>query len=67
MIYTYVLGLKVIGFAGSDKKVKMLKEELNFDHAFNYKTCNVAEALKSAAPQGVDVFFDNVSISFVNS
>nr|XP_024214852.1 prostaglandin reductase 1-like isoform X2 [Halyomorpha halys] len=54
------LGLTVIGFAGSDEKVKMLKEELNFDHAFNYKTCNVAESLKIAAPKGVDIYFDNV-------
>lgn len=42
----------------------MLKEELNFDHAFNYKTCDVAESLKIAAPHGVDIYFDNVMYLF---
>lgn len=55
-----ILGLKVIGFAGTDEKVKWLTSELNFDHAFNYKTCNVRKVLKEAAPDGVDCYFDNV-------
>ncbi|KAL1132042.1 hypothetical protein AAG570_011650 [Ranatra chinensis] len=55
-----ILGLRVIGFAGSDDKVKLLKEKYNFDAAFNYKTKDVTEALKEAAPEGVDCFFDNV-------
>ena len=55
-------GCFVIGFAGSDKKVKWLKETLKFDAAFNYKTKDVSEALKEAAAGGVDVYFDNVSI-----
>nr|CAD7397144.1 unnamed protein product [Timema cristinae] len=55
-----ILGCKVIGFAGSDEKVKWLKEELGFDEAFNYKTKQVSEALKEAAPEGVDCYFDNV-------
>ncbi|XP_060805232.1 prostaglandin reductase 1-like [Amyelois transitella] len=55
-----VLGCTVIGFTGSDKKVKLLKEELGFDHAFNYKTDDVSQRLKAVAPNGVDCFFDNV-------
>nr|CAD7413162.1 unnamed protein product [Timema poppensis] len=55
-----ILGCKVIGFAGSNEKVKWLKEELGFDEAFNYKTKQVSEALKEAAPEGVDCYFDNV-------
>nr|CAD7447715.1 unnamed protein product [Timema bartmani] len=52
-------GCKVIGFAGTDDKVRWLKEELNFDEAFNYKTENPTLVLKQAAPEGVDCYFDN--------
>jgi NADPH-dependent curcumin reductase CurA len=52
----------VIGFTGSDDKVKWLVDELKFDAAFNYKTTDVVEALKQSAPEGVDCYFDNVSI-----
>ncbi|KAJ4443422.1 hypothetical protein ANN_05090 [Periplaneta americana] len=56
----HILGCKVIGFAGSEEKVKWLTEELKFDRAFNYRTTDVTEALKEAAPDGVDCYFDNV-------
>ncbi|XP_047120289.1 prostaglandin reductase 1-like [Schistocerca piceifrons] len=55
-----IKGCTVIGFAGSDAKVKWLKDDLGFQHAFNYKTTDVSTALKQAAPDGVDVYFDNV-------
>jgi len=55
-----IKGCKVIGFAGSDEKVKWLKDELKFDAAFNYKTTDSTAALKQAAPEGVDCYFDNV-------
>ncbi|XP_050429026.1 prostaglandin reductase 1-like [Adelges cooleyi] len=58
------LGCYVIGFAGSDDKVKWLKETLKFDAAFNYKTKDVTAALLEAAPQGVDCYFDNVGGEF---
>ncbi|RDS61168.1 NADP-dependent oxidoreductase [Streptomyces sp. M7] len=51
---------RVIGSAGSDEKVKLLVEEYGFDAAFNYKNGPVAEQLKQAAPDGIDVYFDNV-------
>ncbi|WP_158842583.1 NADP-dependent oxidoreductase [Saccharothrix deserti] len=51
---------RVIGSAGSDEKVKYLVEELGFDVAFNYKNGPVADQLAEAAPDGVDVYFDNV-------
>lgn len=53
-------GCKVIGFAGSDDKVKWLTDDLKFDAAFNYKTTDITTALKKAAPEGVDCYFDNV-------
>jgi len=51
---------RVIGSAGSAEKVKHLVEDLGFDAAFNYKDAPVAEQLAAAAPDGIDVYFDNV-------
>ncbi|MEO3973286.1 NADP-dependent oxidoreductase [Streptomyces sp. CAU 1734] len=51
---------RVIGSAGSDDKVRLLVEEYGFDAAFNYKDGPVAEQLQKAAPEGIDVYFDNV-------
>ncbi|NKQ55080.1 NADP-dependent oxidoreductase [Amycolatopsis sp. K13G38] len=51
---------RVIGSAGSGEKVRYLTEELGFDAAFNYKDGPVADQLKAAAPDGIDVYFDNV-------
>ncbi|MEU1280104.1 NADP-dependent oxidoreductase [Streptomyces sp. NPDC005805] len=51
---------RVIGSAGSDEKVRRLVEEYGFDAAFNYKNGPVLEQLKEAAPDGIDVYFDNV-------
>ncbi|MFD9706121.1 NADP-dependent oxidoreductase [Lentzea sp. NPDC059081] len=51
---------RVIGSAGSADKVKHLTEELGFDAAFNYKDGPVADQLAAAAPDGIDVYFDNV-------
>ncbi|MCQ6553682.1 NADP-dependent oxidoreductase [Streptomyces sp. C10-9-1] len=51
---------RVIGSAGSDEKVSLLVDGYGFDAAFNYKKGPVAEQLKEAAPDGIDVYFDNV-------
>ncbi|MGW1139090.1 NADP-dependent oxidoreductase [Streptomyces zhihengii] len=51
---------RVIGSAGSDEKVKLLVEKYGFDAAFNYKNGPVGQQLKDAAPDGIDVYFDNV-------
>ncbi|MBT2383597.1 NADP-dependent oxidoreductase [Streptomyces sp. ISL-11] len=51
---------RVIGSAGSDEKVRLLVEEYGFDAAFNYKNGPVTEQLREAAPDGIDVYFDNV-------
>ncbi|KAM4565525.1 prostaglandin reductase 1-like [Fundulus diaphanus] len=59
-----IKGCKVVGSAGSDAKVAYLKE-LGFDEAFNYKTVSsLEEALKKAAPEGYDCFFENVGGHF---
>jgi NADPH-dependent curcumin reductase CurA len=50
---------RVIGSAGNEEKVRWLRE-IGFDAAFNYKAALVAEQLREAAPEGIDVYFDNV-------
>lgn len=51
---------RVIGSAGSPDKVRYLVDDLGFDAAFDYHDGAVSELLTNAAPDGVDVFFDNV-------
>ena len=53
-------GCRVIGSAGSMEKVMFLREECGFDIAFDYKIGPVLEQLKVEAPDGIDVYFDNV-------
>ena len=54
-------GCRVVGIAGSDDKVKMLKEEFGFDEVINYKTCtDIKKAIADACPKGVDIYYDNV-------
>jgi NADPH-dependent curcumin reductase CurA len=50
----------VIGSAGSAEKVRYLTEELGFDAAFNYRDGDIRGQLKRLAPDGIDVYFDNV-------
>jgi NADPH-dependent curcumin reductase CurA len=50
---------RVIGSAGSEEKVGWLRE-IGFDAAFNYKAAPVFGQLREAAPEGIDVYFDNV-------
>ena len=53
-------GCRVIGSAGSMEKVLFLKEECGFDFAFNYKDGTILQQLNQAAPDGINVYFDNV-------
>jgi NADPH-dependent curcumin reductase CurA len=56
-----IKGCKVVGIAGSDDKLKLLKDTFGFDSGINYKTTeNMRKAIKEACPNGVDVYFDNV-------
>ncbi|MGC1632127.1 MAG: NADP-dependent oxidoreductase [Gelidibacter sp.] len=56
-----ILGLRVIGIAGSDEKVALLKSTFGFDDAINYKTSNnIGADIAKAAPNGVDIYYDNV-------
>ena len=51
---------RVIGSAGTDEKVAVLTSRYGFDAAFNYKNGKVSRMLHKAAPDGIDVYFDNV-------
>jgi NADPH-dependent curcumin reductase CurA len=53
-------GSFVVGSAGSPEKVAFLKDDLGFDAAFNYRDGSVHQLLREAAPEGIDVYFDNV-------
>lgn len=56
-----LLGAKrVIGSAGSAEKVRLLTEKYGYDTALNYKEAPIREQLAAAAPEGADVYFDNV-------
>lgn len=53
-------GAKVIGLTGSAEKCQWLKSELGFDVAINYRDADWYEQLEHAAPDRLDVIFDNV-------
>jgi hypothetical protein len=55
-----VRGATVIGIAGGSAKCALLTDELGFDEAIDYRAGNVGKALRTLAPNGVDVYFDNV-------
>ena len=54
-----IAGCRVIGSAGSDEKLAWLRE-LGFDAVFNYRERGAREALAELAPDGIDIYFDNV-------
>jgi len=53
-------GARVIGSAGGEQKVRYLIDSLGFDTAFDYKEGNILQSLRACAPEGIDLYFDNV-------
>ncbi|HLX89767.1 MAG TPA: NADP-dependent oxidoreductase [Acidimicrobiales bacterium] len=51
---------KVVGLAGTPEKCAWITDELGFDAAIDYRTEDVAKALRRHCPQGIDLYFDNV-------
>jgi NADPH-dependent curcumin reductase CurA len=51
---------RVIGSAGSPEKVELITSKFGYDAAFNYKDGHISRQLAAAAPDGIDVYFDNV-------
>lgn len=56
-------GCRTVGLAGSDEKVRFCREFYGFDAAINYRSAGdrLADLVAEACPDGVDIFFDNVS------
>lgn len=56
-----IKGCRVVGIAGSDEKIQMIKNEFGFDEGVNYKTTDdMKSAISKACPDGVDLYYDNV-------
>ncbi|TWS18432.1 NADP-dependent oxidoreductase [Tsukamurella asaccharolytica] len=60
-------GAHVIGSAGSDAKCQWLVDDLGFDKAINYRSGPIADSLAAAAPNGIDVYFDNVGFDHLEA
>jgi NADPH-dependent curcumin reductase CurA len=54
-----IAGCRVIGTAGGTDKCAWVKNELGFDEVLDYKAGGIHKQLKAAAPEGIDVYFDN--------
>lgn len=55
-----IMGCRVIGIAGGEKKCEWLVNTAGFDAAIDYKNENVDQRLKELCPQGLNIFYDNV-------
>ncbi|CAL9752975.1 unnamed protein product [Musa acuminata subsp. burmannicoides] len=59
--FAKLMGCYVVGSAGSDEKVNLLKNKFGFHEAFNYKKePDLNKALKRCFPEGIDIYFENV-------
>lgn len=55
-----IAGCRVIGLAGTAEKCALLTGRLGYDAAINYRDSDLSAAIGAAAPEGIDIFFDNV-------
>ncbi|MGH3443964.1 MAG: NADP-dependent oxidoreductase [Nocardioidaceae bacterium] len=53
-------GARAVGIAGGQEKCAALLDEFGFDAAIDHRADSFAEDLAAAAPQGIDVYFENV-------
>jgi hypothetical protein len=60
-------GCRVIGIAGGPDKCAWLTDDLGFDAAIDYREGPVHRALRTVAPDGIDVYFDNVGGEMLDS
>ena len=55
-----IKGCRVVGVAGGEQKCRFVRDELGFDACFDHRQPELAEHLKAACPNGIDVYFENV-------
>ena len=60
-------GARVIGIAGGSRKTDYLLNELGFDEAIDYKNEDVSARLRELAPDGINIFYDNVGGSILDA
>ena len=54
-------GCRTVGVVGTEEKARYIVDTLGYDAAINYRTAdNLRAEIRAAAPDGVDVYFDNV-------
>lgn len=62
-----IKGCTVIGIAGGAEKCRYLVEELGFDGAVDYKNESVSRGIRKLCPKGIDIYFDNVGGTILDS
>lgn len=53
-------GCRVVGIAGGESKCNHVKEVLGFDQCIDHRADNFSEQLKTACPEGIDIYYENV-------
>ena len=61
------LGCRAVGIAGGADKCAWVKGTLGFDACVDYRAGNLFKDLKAACPEGIDVYFDNVGGSILET
>lgn len=62
-----IAGARVVGIAGGPRKCRAVVEDFGFDACIDYKSDDVAAALKQHCPRGVNVYYDNVGGEILNA
>ena len=55
-----ILGCRVVGIAGGERKCTHVVKTLGFDACIDHKADNFADLLKAALPAGIDIYYENV-------
>ncbi|MCK9553226.1 NADP-dependent oxidoreductase [Aquamicrobium sp.] len=62
-----ILGCRTVGLTGDDLKVELCRYRYGYDAAFNYRETDIDQAIERAAPEGLNVFFDNTGGRILDS